>query len=150
MAENQCDKPARDHVLVPEEFFIYTGAASKTGNSLYRCQKCPPGYINKTLSCSDVTRNNLKKHIEHRHPALLASFDMACGSLHDQKVGKKKADTASEDLSGATTGETSTSWWSSGTAHAARCACSKAVILTLKKNEQRLKVYSDWQVLILQ
>ena len=91
----------RERVLVPEDFFVYAGAASKTGNSLYRCQNCPPGNISKIISCSDVSRQNLKKHIEHRHAVLLASFEMACDRLRDQKARKNKADTAVGDLSGA-------------------------------------------------
>jgi len=102
MAENIGNKTNPSRVLVPEEFFVYAGAAAKNGNSLYRCQKCPPGFSSKTISCSecDVSRQNLKKHIEHRHAALLASFEMACDSLHDRKARNKRAGTAG-DLSNA-------------------------------------------------
>ena len=62
------EKPkTKDRVSVPDEFFIYVGPAAKSGRSLYRCMKCPRGLSNnKTLSCSDVSRQNLYKHIEVR------------------------------------------------------------------------------------
>jgi hypothetical protein len=53
----------KDRLPVPTEFFAFVGPASKAGNSLYRCLKCPPGN-SKPLSCSDVSRLNLKKHVE--------------------------------------------------------------------------------------
>jgi hypothetical protein len=44
----------KDRLLVPTEFFAFVGSASKARNSLYRCQKRPPG--NSTpMSCSDVS-----------------------------------------------------------------------------------------------
>ena len=53
-------------MFVCETFFKYRGPASKSGNSLFQCMKCPPNVLNKEgkealLSCSDVSRNNLKK-----------------------------------------------------------------------------------------
>jgi hypothetical protein len=57
-------KPTKDRVLVPDEFFVYVRPAANSGSSLYRCLKCPPGLTDKTLSCSDVSRQNLYKHIE--------------------------------------------------------------------------------------
>ena len=56
-------------MFVCETFFKYRGPASKSGNSLFQCMKCPPNVLNKEgkealLSCSDVSRNNLKKHLK--------------------------------------------------------------------------------------
>ena len=42
--ENESVSRARS---LPEEFFVYTGAAATNGNSLYRCQKCPPELSSK-------------------------------------------------------------------------------------------------------
>ena len=63
-AREKPEKPTKDCVLIQDEFFVYVGPAAKSGCSLYRCLKCPQGLINKTLSCSDVYRQNLYKHIE--------------------------------------------------------------------------------------
>jgi hypothetical protein len=57
-------KQTQDRVLVPQEYFVYVRPAEKSGNSLYRCLNCPPGLSNKTLSCNDISRQNLTKHIE--------------------------------------------------------------------------------------
>jgi hypothetical protein len=52
-----------ERVPVPSEFFTYRGEAKKDGNSLYKCLHCAVG-PNKTISCSDRSRLNLKKHIK--------------------------------------------------------------------------------------
>ena len=46
-------------LAVPAQFFVYVGPAEVKGNSLYRCVKCPQ----KIISCSDLSRQNLKKHV---------------------------------------------------------------------------------------
>jgi hypothetical protein len=52
-----------DRIAVPGDYFKYVGAAAKDSNSLYRCMKCSRG-PNKTISCSDRSRLNLKKHMK--------------------------------------------------------------------------------------
>lgn len=52
------------------DFFNYLGPADKSGNSLYKCLKCPPRVSKKSLSCHDRLRQNLKKHIR----ALIARY----------------------------------------------------------------------------
>lgn len=47
-------------IPVPHEFFVYTGAGKKDGNSLYRCMKCSS---KKIISCNDRSRLNLRKHV---------------------------------------------------------------------------------------
>ncbi len=66
MMEVQERPESNDRIEVPTEFFEYVGPADKTGNSLYRCLKCPPGFRSskKTISCHDKSRQNLKKHIQ--------------------------------------------------------------------------------------
>lgn len=49
---------------VPCDFFMYCGSAKAEGNSMYRCLKCPTGSFGKKISCSDKSRQNLKKHIQ--------------------------------------------------------------------------------------
>lgn len=46
-------------LAVPAQYFVYMGPAEAKGNSLYRCVKCP----HKIISCNDLSRQNLKKHI---------------------------------------------------------------------------------------
>lgn len=53
-----------DRLEVPADFFKYLGPADASGNSLYKCLHCPPGVTNKSLSCHDKSRQNLKKHIQ--------------------------------------------------------------------------------------
>ena len=52
-------------MFVCETFFKYRGPASKSGNSLFQCMKCPPNVLNKEgkealLSCSVL---NIYKYI---------------------------------------------------------------------------------------
>ena len=61
--ENDDHVDENERIPVPMEFFKYVGAARKDGNSLYVCQKCAKG-SSKTISCSDRSRLNLKKHMK--------------------------------------------------------------------------------------
>ncbi|XP_045030694.1 uncharacterized protein LOC123473663 [Daphnia magna] len=50
---------------------------------LYKCKKCALNALNKDskeslLSCSDISRNNLKQHLKSRHPCLVDAFEEAC------------------------------------------------------------------------
>jgi|GWRWMinimDraft_12_1066020.scaffolds.fasta_scaffold32927_1 hypothetical protein len=64
------DKEGNDREVVDElppvpcDFFMYCGSAKAEGNSMYRCLKCPTGSFGKKISCSDKSRQNLKKHIQ--------------------------------------------------------------------------------------
>lgn len=75
---------------VPEDFFQYIGPADKAGNSLYRCLKCTFGGQQKSISCGDKSRQNLKKHISAMHPSQLTKFEMLCDDLREQNCGKKR------------------------------------------------------------
>ena len=50
-------------IAIPTEFFKYSGPGDAEGNSVYRCLKCPVGIVGKTVSCSNKSRFNLKKHV---------------------------------------------------------------------------------------
>jgi hypothetical protein len=64
ISSNSNDK----RIQIPEKYFIYTGSSETAGNSLYKCLNCPFGFTKKKpLSCSDSSRQNLKKHIEVRY-----------------------------------------------------------------------------------
>jgi hypothetical protein len=58
-AQVQGCTPLTPALAVPAQFFVYVGPADVKGNSLYRCVKC----TRKIISCNDVSRHNLKKHV---------------------------------------------------------------------------------------
>lgn len=53
----------KSRVFISPQFFTYKGPG-KPGNSLYLCLSCPPKKPEKFLSCSDISKINLKKHME--------------------------------------------------------------------------------------
>jgi len=75
---------------VPKEYFQYVGPAEKAGNSLYRCKKCSFGGQQKSISCVNTSRQNLKKHIAAVHPSCLTKFNKLCDELRQEKCGAKR------------------------------------------------------------
>jgi hypothetical protein len=69
-------------IYVHPQFFTYHGPAEKAGNSHYICINCPNKIKNngklKTISVSDISRQNLYSHLSSKHPGLLSSFKAAC------------------------------------------------------------------------
>jgi len=53
----------QSRVFISPQFFTYKGPG-KPGNSLYLCLSCPPKKSEKFVSCNDISKINLKKHIE--------------------------------------------------------------------------------------
>ncbi|KAH9500818.1 hypothetical protein Btru_073095 [Bulinus truncatus] len=75
---------------VPKEYFQYIGPAEKAGNSLYRCEKCSFDGQQKSISCVNTSRQNLKKHIAAVHPSCLTKFSKLCDELWQEKCGTKR------------------------------------------------------------
>jgi hypothetical protein len=69
-------------IYVHPQFFTYHGPAEKAGNSNYICINCRNKIKNngklKTISVSDISRQNLYSHLSSKHPGLLSSFKAAC------------------------------------------------------------------------
>lgn len=69
-------------IYVHPQFFTYHGPAEKAGNSHFICINCPNKIKNngklKTISVSDISRQNLYSHLLSKHPGLLSSFKAAC------------------------------------------------------------------------
>lgn len=74
-SDSECYDGEVERVPVPEEFFKYCGEAKKNGNSLYKCMHCATG-PSKTISSSDRSRLNLKKHIKVCMNLILFSSDL--------------------------------------------------------------------------
>jgi hypothetical protein len=86
-------------IYVHPQFFTYHGPAENAGNSHYICINCPNKITNngklKTISVSDITRQNLYSNLSSKH--LFSSFKAACirGEQTPSKITREEdSDTA--------------------------------------------------------
>ena len=49
-------------ILILEAYFVHVGHLEAAGNTMFKCVNCPKS--SKPLSCSNTSRQNLKKHVE--------------------------------------------------------------------------------------
>ena len=93
LVSSTSDSSFQPTYFVPKQFYILKEKGESKGNWIFSCQRC----VNKNISASYKSRQNLRAHIKSRLIGALKSFDEICNKNDKRKQKWSSSDASSAD-----------------------------------------------------